>query len=83
MIPELTKYTELNERGSSASEIAILARENGLDSLGVIFVLKNVFVPSVAKAKEIWIDTGSNDGYQSVIEMFKKESELENQGGNS
>lgn len=71
MIPGMIKYIELKEKGSSASEITILARENGLDSLGVIFVLKNVFDLSVAKAKEIWIDIGSSDRYQSVIEMLK------------
>jgi hypothetical protein len=81
MIPKLTKYFELKERGSNASEIAILAREDGLDSLEVIFVLKNVFDLSVAEAKEIWIETGSSEGYQAFIEALEKESKLENQGG--
>jgi hypothetical protein len=79
--PELAKYIELKEQGSSASEIAILAREDGLNSIEVIFVLKNVFDLSVAKAKEIWIETGSSEEYQAFIEALEKESELENQGG--
>jgi hypothetical protein len=81
MIPKLTKYFELKERGSNASEIAILAREDGLDSLEVIFVLKKVFYLSVAEAKEIWIETGSSEGYQAFIEALEKELEFENQGG--
>jgi hypothetical protein len=81
MIPKLTKYIELKQQGSSASEIAILTRDDGLDSLEVIFVLKSVFDLSVAKAKEIWIETGSSEGHQAFIEALEKESELENQGG--
>jgi hypothetical protein len=81
MTPNLTKYIELKERGSSTFDISVVAREDGLDSLGVLYVLKHVFNLSVAQAKEIWIETGSSDGYQAVINMLKKESELENQGG--
>jgi hypothetical protein len=49
--PELAKCIELKARGFSTSEVAIVAREDGLGSIESIYVLKNVFYLSTAQAK--------------------------------
>ncbi len=88
--PELTKYIELKQLGSSASEIAIVAREDGLSSVESIFVLKEVFEISVARAKEIFMTTKGNEHHLAFheqlmddLDKINEEMNLENQGGNS
>jgi hypothetical protein len=88
MIPKLTKYIELKEQGSSASEVAVAAREDGLNSVESIYVLKYVFDLSVEHAKETWINAEGNEHHRAFqeqlideLEQEIKESELEHQGG--
>jgi hypothetical protein len=86
--PELTKYIELKLRGLSASEIAIVAREDGLSSVESIYVLKEVFEISVAQAKEIFMTIKGNEHHLAFHEQLMddldkviEEMDLENQDG--
>jgi hypothetical protein len=86
--PELTKYSDLKEQGSSASDVTVAAREDGLGSIESIFVLKEVFDLSVAQAKEIWMTTKGNEHHLAFheqlmgdLDKMNEEDALENQGG--
>jgi hypothetical protein len=88
--PELTKYFDLKERGSSASDVTVVARENGLSSIETIYVLKEVFDLSVGQAKEIFMNTRGNEHHLAFheqlmddLDKMNEEDALENQGGNS
>jgi hypothetical protein len=86
--PELTKYIKLKLRGSSASEVAIAAREDGLGSIESIFLLKEVFELSTAQAKELWNNLEGNEHHLAFheqlmddLDKINEEDALENQGG--
>ncbi len=87
--PELTKYFGLKEQGLSASEVTIVARDNGLSPIETIFVLKEVFQLSVAKAKEIFMNAKGNEHHLDFhkqlmddLDKISEEDKLEHQGGN-
>jgi hypothetical protein len=83
MIPELTKYIELKERGFTASEVLAIAREDGLDELKVIL---QVFNLSLREAKEILMTSSYLAFHEQLMDDLDKineEMNLENQGGNS
>ena len=88
MIPEPTKYVELKERGSSASQVSVVAREDGLGSIETLYVLKHVFDLSLGQAKETWINMEGNEYIsnleqiiQAELDQIQNEDALEKQGG--
>ena len=66
--PELSKYIELEKRGLSAVEICRVARDDELNSIQVIYVLKNVFDLSTAQSKEIWMNLEGNEHHLAFHE---------------
>ena len=54
---ELSKYIELEKRGLTAPEVSVIAQQDGLESILVVYVLKNVFEISIDEATEICMTT--------------------------
>ena len=74
----------------SAIEVCRVARGDELNSIQVIYVLKNVFDLSTAESKEIWGNLEGNEHHRTfqeelwnILDQINREDSLENQGGKS